>query len=303
MPRGAGSTRARRRSTSSTSTAPARAGRSTSTTSAGSRRRRGAGPARRRPAQRRGRRRGARGGRRAGVLGTAALADPALIDAADEHPRRADRRLRRRAGGQGRGRGLGAGDGDHLGRADRRARRARGAQLRLHAGRGRRHARGAGPRRPRAPFATPPRRPAPRSSTRAASARSSTCDRWRRSALPALAGVIVGRALYEGRFTVAGARGREAASALASQGSMFWLRVVAVRPGRAARAPPPAAARARRALAARLAGREVEGPAAVNLTANERQEILRLVRKLEPRPVRPSAAFSQVRGGALKKKP
>ena len=40
------------------------------------------------------------------------------------------------------------------------------------------------------------------SSTQAASARSSTCAGSRRSTSPALAGVIVGRALYEGRFTV-----------------------------------------------------------------------------------------------------
>ena len=76
------------------------------------------------------------------MLGTAALADPALVDAlTSEHGERIVVSADSRAG-QGRGRGLGAGDEDELARADPDARRARGAELRLHAGRGRRDARG-----------------------------------------------------------------------------------------------------------------------------------------------------------------
>lgn len=83
---------------------------------------------------------------------------------------------------------------------------------------------------------------------------------------------------------------------------MFWLRVVAF---------AQVALLARRHLSllepderSRLASlvAKSKGRPRSNLNANERQEILRLVRKLEPGRFG-SAAFSQVRGGALKKKP
>ena len=89
---------------------------------------------------------------------------------------------------------------------DRAACSERGVHaLRLHERGPRRDARGPGPRRGAAHRA---RRSAAASSTRAASARSTTCARSRELRLVNLAGVISGKALYEGRFTVARGRRR-----------------------------------------------------------------------------------------------
>jgi len=82
---------------------------------------------------------------------------------------------------------------------------------------------------------------------------------------------------------------------------MFWFRVLAV---------AQVALLVRRHLSllepderARLARlvRESKGRPRTNLTANERQELLRLVRKLEPAQFG-QAAFSHFRGGGLRKK-
>ena len=75
------------------------------------------------------------------ILGTAALSDPALVEALAAEHGDADRGLGRRPLGRGGGRGLAARDDGHRRRGDRRPRQARGLALRLHPGRGRRHAR------------------------------------------------------------------------------------------------------------------------------------------------------------------
>ena len=83
---------------------------------------------------------------------------------------------------------------------------------------------------------------------------------------------------------------------------MFWLRVLAI---------AQVALLVRRHLAllepderSRLARlvRDSKGRPRSNLSANEREELLRLVRKLEPGSFG-SAAFSQLRGGPFRKKP
>jgi hypothetical protein len=82
---------------------------------------------------------------------------------------------------------------------------------------------------------------------------------------------------------------------------MFWLRVLAI---------AQVALLVRRHLAlleaderARLARlvRDSKGRPRSNLSANEREELLRLVRKLEPGELGRSA-FSQLRGGGLRKR-
>ena len=146
------------------------------------------------------------------VVGTAAVEHPELVDELVRDAPGPGRGRARRAGPRGRGAGLGRGQRRRPRRAraggsTRRASRA----LDRHRDRSRRHARRAR-RSTSCASVLAARRRCP-SSRAAASARSTTCARS--AALEvggaALAGAIVGRALYEGRFTVA-----EALAALAS---------------------------------------------------------------------------------------
>ena len=200
-PRSRGSRRARASCTSSTSTAPAPASRARSSTCAGSRARPAcrsstAAGLRSLPAVRE----ALRAGAERVILGTAAFRDVDFLDAVIEAfgPRvlvSVDVR-----GGHISTAGWTADDADAGRRRDPAPRRPRRVLLRLHRRRPRRHARGPGPRRgPRGRRGRPRALPLLGRDRR----RSSTCSALAALRQVNLAGVIVGKALYEGRFTVA----------------------------------------------------------------------------------------------------
>ncbi len=134
------------------------------------------------------------------ILGTAAFTDVDFLDdVLGRVPRPRDRQ-RRHARRQRLDVGLAGDDADARRGGHRAPPEPRRALVRLHERRQGRDARG--PRR-RGGQADRVRRARPLAATPAASARSTTCGRCATLRQVNLGGVIVGKALYEGRFTVA----------------------------------------------------------------------------------------------------